>query len=254
MKEGLVLKLKELMSILGRIPTRDEYHKFTKGTYSSRSYKREFGSYTGMLISQGLKEYVEKGSRIVSCKNCNTNFKKTLSEIVKSSNNFCNSICSAVYNNKRRLLTAYSIKKRRFTIKVVDNYVYIINIVKCRNCSKLYRKKGSRRSDTSTCSVFCRLEYGMKIKIMEDCINRSGANTYDLVRDNARKYSKYFYEPRCENCGYDKHYEVCHIKDLKDFTRKETLFEVNNKDNLVHLCPNCHWEFDKGLLKLGRFQ
>jgi hypothetical protein len=25
---------------------------------------------------------------------------------------------------------------------------------------------------------------------------------------------------------------------------------VNSLDNLVGLCPNCHWEFDHGLLQL----
>jgi predicted restriction endonuclease len=25
---------------------------------------------------------------------------------------------------------------------------------------------------------------------------------------------------------------------------------VNSLDNLLGLCPNCHWEFDHGLLRL----
>lgn len=46
------------------------------------------------------------------------------------------------------------------------------------------------------------------------------------------------------NCGYNKHYEVCHVKDIKDFDRDSTVYEINHADNLIHLCPNCHWEFD----------
>ena len=52
-------------------------------------------------------------------------------------------------------------------------------------------------------------------------------------------------------CGYDKHYEVCYIKDLKDFSRDETFYEINHKSNLIHLCCNCHWEFDKGLIDIN---
>ena len=80
--------------------------------------------------------------------------------------------------------------------------------------------------------------------------NVDGANAYDTIRQNARTYSKYFYSAKCLLCNYDKHYEVCHVKDLKDFSGDETIFEVNNKTNLIHLCPNCHWEFDHGQISL----
>ena len=80
--------------------------------------------------------------------------------------------------------------------------------------------------------------------------NVDGANAYDTIRQNARTYSKYFYPAKCLLCNYDKHYEVCHVKDLKDFSGDETIFEVNNKTNLIHLCPNCHWEFDHGQISL----
>ena len=49
-------------------------------------------------------------------------------------------------------------------------------------------------------------------------------------------------------CGYDKHYEVCHINDLTNQDSNKTLFEVNHPTNLIHLCPNCHWEFDNHLV------
>lgn len=52
-------------------------------------------------------------------------------------------------------------------------------------------------------------------------------------------------------CNYDKHYEVCHIKDIKDFNGEETIYEVNNKTNLIHLCPNHHWEFDHNQIDLS---
>ena len=81
----------------------------------------------------------------------------------------------------------------------------------------------------------------MKQRTMKEAIQRVGSNTYDAIRKNARAYSKHFFPAKCMICDYDKHYEVCHVKDLKDFTREETVYEVNNKTNLIHLCPNCHW-------------
>ena len=94
----------------------------------------------------------------------------------------------------------------------------------------------------------------MKQRLMKDVIKRTDANKYDNIRQNARKYSKYFYPTNCMLCGYDKHYEVCHVKDLKNFTREETIYEINNKNNLIHLCPNCHWEFDHNQIDIQKIQ
>lgn len=54
----------------------------------------------------------------------------------------------------------------------------------------------------------------------------------------------------CMVCGYDKHYEVCHIKGVAEFDNTVTIEEINNIDNLIALCRNCHWEYDNGLLEL----
>ena len=41
-------------------------------------------------------------------------------------------------------------------------------------------------------------------------------------------------------------------KDLavSDFDDSALISEINSKDNLIALCPNHHWEYDHGLLKL----
>lgn len=254
MKEVLIEKLSILAGELGRSPTRDEYLSFCNGAVSSRAYEREFGSYTNMLLSQGLKARVPQEKCDVTCDKCGKSFEKTIGNILKTNRNFCSRSCSAKFNNRFRSTKHTSLPKRLYTVRLVSSYLYLINVVSCQNCGSTYVRKGNRFSRYNTCSGLCRMEWGMKNKVMKDCVTRSGANTYDSIRSNARNYSKHFYEPSCENCGYDKYYEVCHIKDLKDFSREETLYEVNNKDNLVHLCPNCHWEFDKGVLKLCEFR
>lgn len=54
----------------------------------------------------------------------------------------------------------------------------------------------------------------------------------------------------CANCGYDKTVNVCHIKAVSDFDDEATIGEINALSNLIGLCPNCHWEYDHGILKL----
>jgi len=37
---------------------------------------------------------------------------------------------------------------------------------------------------------------------------------------------------------------VCHIKAVSDFDENTPIVIINSIDNLMALCPNCHWEFD----------
>lgn len=55
-------------------------------------------------------------------------------------------------------------------------------------------------------------------------------------------------QPRLKG-GYDKHIEIAHIKAVSDFSDDSLISEINDKNNLVALCPNHHWEFDNGFLK-----
>lgn len=64
------------------------------------------------------------------------------------------------------------------------------------------------------------------------------------VRGFARSWLKHLAESPCCRCGYDKHVELAHIKAVTDFTDDDLLRDVNSEDNVIPLCPNCHWEFD----------
>lgn len=57
-------------------------------------------------------------------------------------------------------------------------------------------------------------------------------------------------EKICKICGFSDYVELCHIKAIKDFDKKNTIGEVNSLDNLVYLCPNHHKLLDIGKLKL----
>lgn len=77
-------------------------------------------------------------------------------------------------------------------------------------------------------------------------------NRYDnwqTARSQIQKYARLNYEisnkPKyCIICGYDKHFEVAHIKAVSDFDDNTSILEINDIDNLIALCPNHHWEYD----------
>ena len=64
------------------------------------------------------------------------------------------------------------------------------------------------------------------------------------IRALARSWFKDLTLKPCALCGYTKHVELCHIRAIKDFPTTALLKEVNCKENLLQLCPNCHWEMD----------
>ena len=70
---------------------------------------------------------------------------------------------------------------------------------------------------------------------------------YSELRADARKKGSF---KECAVCGYDKHVETCHIKAISAFETSSTIREINDRSNLMGLCPNHHWEFDHGLLVL----
>lgn len=86
----------------------------------------------------------------------------------------------------------------------------------------------------------------------EACKGRTDANKYMKVRSRAKSIAKQNnLLDKCYNCGYNKHVECCHIKDISEFTKDSLLSIINSKNNLIGLCPNCHWEFDNDLLQIG---
>ena len=56
--------------------------------------------------------------------------------------------------------------------------------------------------------------------------------------------------PKCAICGYSHHVEVAHIKAVSEFDDSVTIQEINSINNLIGLCPNHHWEYDNGILKI----
>jgi hypothetical protein len=142
---------------------------------------------------------------------------------------FCCRSCAATFNGKM-----FPKRKRTRKCKNCDNLVKS-GFTYCEQCVKNkvhYSENGPVEERT--------LEQELVLK------KHKGANRYDHIRQHAVRIMKDV--PNCcKKCNYSKHTEVCHIKAIKDFTLDTKISVINSKDNLVKLCPNCHWEFDRGL-------
>lgn len=139
------------------------------------------------------------------------------------------------------------------------------------SCAAKYNNQLYPKRSSSKKYCTCGKEIRKRTVQCAECHNKQRANkvlSYTVgelkraYRENAlelaskvRGYSKYYYlrsdKPKvCFNCGYSKHVEVCHIRAVSSFPDEATMAEVHHIDNLVALCPNCHWEFDNGLILL----
>ena len=87
----------------------------------------------------------------------------------------------------------------------------------------------------------------LKDSLYED---KGANNKYTRVRYSARKTHKQITQEPCQICGYEKHVEICHIKPISSFSEETLLEKINAKDNIIGLCPNCHWELDHNLLTI----
>lgn len=129
-----------------------------------------------------------------------------------------------------------------------------------RSCSTIFNNKiHPKRKVEATCKIcatpiparksYC-IECNPNIKdwgniTYEEVIGIRKYQKNSRIRNLARVIYKKSDKPKCcSKCGYDKHYEVCHIKAIKSFNLNSKISEINNLDNLIALCPNCHWELD----------
>jgi hypothetical protein len=140
---------------------------------------------------------------------------------------YCSRSCAATVNNAKRPK-----RKRLRQCKFCPNFAKS-GWTYCEECvkDKKYIKNPVNSSRTIESMLF----------------NKKDANKYNFIRSHARKQTK-SREQKCAYCGYSKHVECCHIIDIGNFALTATLGEVNNDNNLILLCPNHHWEFDKKLL------
>lgn len=74
-------------------------------------------------------------------------------------------------------------------------------------------------------------------------------SSHNEIRNHARQMMNGHVQV-CAHCGWDHVVETCHIKPVANFPPTALLREINDLNNLIYLCPNCHWDLDHGLLTL----
>lgn len=141
---------------------------------------------------------------------------------------FCSRSCCAKYNNSK-------MPKRTRTVHF------------CESCKSELPPNHWRRKYCDDCH-----------KIRSDAIrNRQLGNDRASSKILVNRYARQLARKSamaispvvsCAFCGYSKHVEACHIKPISQFSSESTMSEINDPSNIVLLCPNCHWEFDHGLL------
>ena len=164
------------------------------------------------------------------CNNCNEELTK------RHQLKFCSMNCAAKYNN----------------VKYPKRLPAATKKCKSADCEELVQIS-KRRQFCGTCignNKHLQGFYRGDITIQE-AISRLGANRYDIIRANCSNlYKNEKRNPLCQNCGYNKHIEICHIHPISSFPKETKMTVVNSRENILCLCPNCHWEFDNNLLDL----
>jgi len=164
---------------------------------------------------------------INNCLNCKT---ETLNP------KFCSKSCSAIYTNK-----LFPKRKTKRKCIVCGENVISYKHSRCKIHQKEYLETKYDFIEDLTLE-----HYWNKKSLL--LLPKSSKNSH--IRLLARSHFKQLTDLPCHNCGYDKHVEICHIKPIRDFLPTDKVGDVNNLNNLIQLCPNCHWEFDNNLLTL----
>jgi hypothetical protein len=106
-------------------------------------------------------------------------------------------------------------------------------------------KCGEKKTKKSHICAKCQVLSNTKFKTLGDVLHyhKYGKQViYQPIRSRARTVIKD--RKSCERCGYDKHVEACHIKPISSFPEDALIDTINSPNNLLALCPNCHWELD----------
>jgi hypothetical protein len=153
----------------------------------------------------------------MKCINCNT---------PTANPKFCSRNCAATHNNK------IAPKRKRS--------------IKCKSC------KGFATAGRLNCELCIDSKRILYTDTLGQAIKKAKGRSRAL--SHIRGFAKRRLNPKnnsCKNCGYNKHTETCHIKPIRDFQNENLISDINSPKNIIILCPNCHWEFDHGLLKLA---
>ncbi len=169
-----------------------------------------------------IDNYYKNPNRCLLCrKTIEVRHLQKVAEVRKKK--FCNQKCSAIYNNEKFPKRK---KAKRF----------------CKKCNSLISPK------VKSYSIYC--PACRKVKT-DRIANRTKGDTNSRrkISINAKSVMQGLKKPTiCAICSYSLHVQICHLKAVNKFPLTAKISEINNPNNLIYLCPNCHWELDHGLL------
>ncbi len=168
----------------------------------------------------------------VLCDECRVVLTGGLKCVARKKHRFCSSACAAKYLNQR--------KERKY---------------RCGKCNKPANKK-TRTGMCRVCLLAERKLCSSKrlVKVIKSDL-RATRKGYQSYRSAIQKHARQVYRDsgkplKCCVCGYDRHVDIAHIRPVSSHAGDTSLGDINAVENLAALCPNHHWEFDKGLLTL----
>lgn len=173
---------------------------------------------------------------------------------------FCSRSCAASYNNKIREIEHEGIQYNpncklhdlsdEYIIEVFNKSNSVVEFARAvgyKKGSALNSKQVKKRLNMLNIDIL-----DIKRRSILNCTKKDLFDTYsnyssarNTIASLARNvYYKSSRPKWCICCGYDKHFEVAHIKAVSDFEDNTLISEINSEDNLIALCPNHHWEYD----------
>lgn len=163
------------------------------------------------------------------CANCNKTFERFYKNIRDINKSFCSISCSNKHSPKRR-------RKQYYCLKCNDKTSYRKKY--CKTCYEYTYKKEIQHVNSTL----------LDLKKYHKNIHQYNAKIRQWARSSLERVNP---NKTCSNCSFSHFAECCHIKPIKDFPDTALVIsEVNHIDNLIWLCPNCHWLLDNGILEL----
>lgn len=181
---------------------------------------------------------------LVKCSYCGIDFYKKKNEVLRHQIHYCSIPCRAEGR-----------KKKRIKIRCLHCNKQTTNPKFCSLlCSIVFNNKqrSEHRKNSSLVKQRNRedIKEAFKSKTLKEVLihNTRPGYRFNVVRAFNKNWNRHLSKLPCANCGYSKHVQLAHIKAISSFPDTATLGEINSPENIIQLCPNCHWEFDNGLL------
>lgn len=180
----------------------------------------------------------DTAAKLVSCDKCGKSFHKLPNQIARTKHNFCSRSCFVAFNQTGR--RSHNRPKE----------------LTCMKCRTIFTRNKSHHS-----KLFCANCYtAPNLKMMtlaqfHELPSVKGKHPSWInahIRSLNRIWNSHLTTKPCAvpGCEYSLHVELCHRKSIQSFPKTALVGEVNHHNNVVQLCRNHHWEFDRGILHI----